>query len=65
MFVNLTAAIDGTRASLRFGLFLGVLLVGSALALQANAATSEEEADAIASLNAGTAAIQSGRALEA
>ncbi len=65
MFVNLTAAIDGTRASLRIGLFLGVFLVGSALVIQANAATSEEEADAIASLNAGTAAIQSGRALEA
>ena len=65
MFVNLTAAIGGTRASLRFGVILGVFLAGSAMVLQAQAATSKEEADAIASLNAGTAAIQSGRALEA
>jgi len=42
------------------------LIVASALwSFSSNAATSEDEASAIASLNAGTAAIQSGRALEA
>ncbi|WOF73875.1 tetratricopeptide repeat protein [Parvibaculaceae bacterium PLY_AMNH_Bact1] len=65
MFVNLTAANGAIRASFRPCLFLSFLLISTVLVSQARAATSEEEAAAIASLNAGTAAIQSGRALEA
>lgn len=65
MFVKLTAAKNTTRASLRSGLFLCLLLFGAGAVSEVQASTSEEEAAAIASLNAGTAAIQSGRALEA
>ncbi len=65
MFLNLTAVVNTTRAYLRSAVSLGVLVLPLILAPQAQAATSELEAAAIASLNAGTAAIQSGRALEA
>lgn len=65
MFVKLTGAKNTTRASLRCGLFLCLFLIGAGAMSEVQASTSEEEAAAIASLNAGTAAIQSGRALEA
>ncbi|MCE7997898.1 MAG: tetratricopeptide repeat protein [Rhodobiaceae bacterium] len=65
MFVNMTAAKGAPRSSLRFGLLTFVFLSCASLTSQAFGATSEAEAEAIASLNAGTAAIQSGRALEA
>lgn len=58
------AKIDN-RADLRLLLTAGVLFLALFWSLPIEAATSEEEASAIASLNAGTAAIQSGRALEA
>jgi tetratricopeptide (TPR) repeat protein len=58
------AKFDGS-AHLRLLLTTGVLVASLFWSFSSGAATSEEEASAIASLNAGTAAIQSGRALEA
>lgn len=62
---NQMVAKDSRLSALQLS-FFAVLLLASALWLTtARAATSEESAAAIASLNAGTAAIQAGRALEA
>ncbi len=62
---NLGATNESGAGGVRLS-FAAVLLVGIFLWLSpAVSATSEKSASAIASLNAGTAAIQSGRALEA
>ncbi len=67
MGLKLTAAGDSGQGPLHLGFLLGLFMIGCSIMspAQAQAVTSEEKAAAIASLNAGTAAIQSGRALEA
>lgn len=62
---KVTAARASIQGRMLLDLVLGLVLIICAFVSHAQAATSEEKAAAIASLNAGTAAIQSGRALEA